>query len=314
MVRTGIDVILDDPSSLKGRRIGLIANHTALTGRFTFIWDEFARAGLNLTRIFSPEHGLFGTEQDQVPVGAEPGVTVPVVSLYGSDEASLMPSPEHLADLDCLVYDIQDVGARYYTFVNSMIYCMRQVSGTGVAFVVLDRPNPLGGTVEGPLLREGFESFVGVMPVAVRHGMTAGELALFSRDHFGLDLDLSVVAMNGWSREYHFPETGLFWTPPSPNMPDYDTALVYPGMCLIEGMNISEGRGTTTPFRLVGAPWIDAAALAAALDRADVGGAVFVPHYFRPQFHKYSSQVCGGVRLQVTDPGAFRPFSRPWPW
>jgi len=308
MVRSGLEILLEDVSPLAKKRIGLITNYTAVSARFSFIWDEFIDRGLDLARVFSPEHGLFGTEQDQVPVEREPEFPFPVASLYGCSAASLFPPGDALDDISALVFDIQDVGARYYTFVNTMVYAMRGIQGRDISFIVLDRPNPIGGAIEGPFLSAGYESFVGVLPVTVRHGMTAGELALFARDRFGLDLDLSVVRMRGWKRGMYFEETGLPWIPPSPNMPDCETALVYPGMCLVEGMNFSEGRGTATPFRLTGAPWIEPHGFARALNAIGLPGIHFVPHFFRPQFNKYAGRVCGGARLHVTDRDAFRPF------
>jgi uncharacterized protein YbbC (DUF1343 family) len=234
---------------------------------------------------------------------------VPVRSLYGKTAESLKPRPEDLAGLDVLVFDVQDVGARYYTYQATMMLCMEAAAAARVAFAVLDRPNPIGGElVEGPALRRGFESFCGLHDLAPRHGMTVGELAELFRVERKLDLELTVVGCEGWRRDAGFRETGLPWVFPSPNMPTPETALVYPGMCLLEGTNLSEGRGTTRPFELLGAPWLDGARLAADLSRARLPGVRFRPVSFVPTWDKHAGVRCGGVELFVTAPAAFRPF------
>jgi uncharacterized protein YbbC (DUF1343 family) len=239
----------------------------------------------------------------------DPRTGVPVHSLYGATAASLRPSPEALRGLDALVFDVQDVGARYYTYQATMLLCMEAAAAAGIGFVVLDRPNPIGGAaVEGPRLRPGFESFCGPHDLAVRHGLTVGELALLFRAERGLDLDLEVVACEGWRRGVLFRETGLPWVIPSPNMPTPETALVYPGTCLLEGTNLSEGRGTTRPFEWLGAPWLDGARLADDLARERLPGVRFRPASFVPTWDKHAGARCHGVELFVTDPRAFRPF------
>ena len=309
MVQPGIDVFLQDTSSLKGKKIALLCNYTAVTSRMSYLWDELVGQGIVPAVIFSPEHGLYGTEQDQVGVTRQADAAVPVKSLYGNDAGSLVPADEDLAGIDCIIFDIQDVGARYYTYVNSMIYAMRQVSGRDISFMVLDRPNPLGGDIiEGPVLKQGYESFVGVLPVPVRHGMTAGEMALMAKDIFMIDIDLKIVKMKGWKRRMHYPDTGMTWIHPSPNMPDYETALLYPGLCLMEGMNVSEGRGTTLPFKLVGASFINSDECAAVLNSLNLPGIWFRPHHFKPQFNKYAGKDINGVHLHVVDRRALRPF------
>ncbi len=309
VIVTGLDALLRDSSRLRGRRVGLIANHTSVTRDLDYSWRALPAAGAALRRIFSPEHGLYGAAQDQIPVADQPGAPVEVVSLYGDSFESLSPRFEHLDDLDVVLFDIQDVGARYYTFVNTMALFMSALDGRGIEFVVLDRPNPLGGErVEGPMLEEGYESFVGVLPVPVRHGLTAGELALLWRDARGLDIPLTVVRMEGWRRNMLFQDTGLPWVPPSPNMPTERTAAVYPGLCLLEGTNASEGRGTTTPFEIFGADYVDADELAGALNELALPGARFRPMYFLPTFHKFAGRTIAGAYLHVTDPAAFEPF------
>lgn len=310
MVLNGLDILLRDPSSLKNRKIGLIANQTSVSRELRYSWDLFARLGIRLARLFSPEHGLFATEQDQVAVGQQPETGCEIVSLYGSTEQSLLPDRSHLEGLDLVLFDIQDVGSRYYTYVNTLALFMEAVQGLDIEVMVLDRPNPLGGMmIEGPLLDPSFHSFVGVMPVPVRHGLTAGEIAHFYRDYRKLDVNLSVVPMQGWRRSMLFPETGLPWVPPSPNMPSFPVAEVYPGMCLFEGLNVSEGRGTTMPFLLSGAPFINPFELAARLESMLLEGVVFRPMWFRPTFHKFRDEVIGGIYLHVTDHSRFRPFA-----
>jgi uncharacterized protein YbbC (DUF1343 family) len=239
----------------------------------------------------------------------DPRTGVPAWSLYGDTAASLKPTAAQLAGLDVLVFDVQDVGARYYTYQATMMLCMEAAAAAGVAFAVLDRPNPIGGVaVEGPRLRAGFESFCGLHDLAVRHGMTVGELARLFRAERKLDVDLEVIPCEGWRRGMTFLETGLPWVIPSPNMPTPGTALVYPGMCLLEGTNLSEGRGTTLPFELFGAPWLDGHRLAEALSTDRFPGIRFRPASFVPTWDKHAGDRCHGVQLHVTDPGAFRPF------
>jgi uncharacterized protein YbbC (DUF1343 family) len=233
----------------------------------------------------------------------------PVHSLYGSSAETLRPDDRKLRGLDALVFDIQDVGARYYTYQATMLYCMEAAARAKLAFFVLDRPNPVGGrAVEGPALRPGFESFCGVHDVAVRHGLTVGELAGMYREERGFDLALTVIPCRGLRREMHQRDTGLPWVIPSPNMPTPETALVYPGMCLLEGTNLSEGRGTTRPFELFGAPWLDAGVLAEALAAERLPGVRFRPAGFVPTWDKHAGHRCHGVEVVVVDRETFRPF------
>ncbi|HPV42565.1 MAG TPA: DUF1343 domain-containing protein [Spirochaetota bacterium] len=309
MVHTGLDRLLARPETLKGRRVGLIANHTSVSGGLGYSWDLLRARGVTISRVFSPEHGLFGTEQDQVPVSSRIDFPFEIVNLYGATHDSLAPMESHITGLDCVLFDIQDVGARYYTYVNTMILFLKAIHARDIEFMVLDRPNPLGGrAIEGPVLKRGYESFVGLLPVPVRHGLTAGELARLAVDYFKLDVHLRVIEMNGWEREMFYDETGLPWVPPSPNMPTLNTALVYPGICLFEGTSASEGRGTTTPFEAVGAPHIRADELCARLNALDLPGVFFRPVYFKPTFNKFRGETIGGAYLHVTDRGHFRPF------
>ncbi len=309
-VASGLERLLADHRVLRGRRVGLIANPTAVDAELRHAADLLATLpGVRLTVLFGPEHGVRGEAQDMISVGTtvDARTGLPTHSLYGHDAASLAPTAAMLDDVDVLVFDVQDVGSRYYTFVWTMVLAMRAAARAGKAFVVLDRPNPIGGAlVEGGAIAPGYDSFVGLVSCPNRHGLTAGEIARWRAAEEGLDLDLEVVAMAGWRREMAFADTGLPWVMPSPNMPTPDTALVYPGMCLVEGTELSEGRGTTRPFELAGAPGLDGLALAAAL--ADLPGVRFRPLVFLPTFQKHAAQPCGGVQIHVTDAHAFRPY------
>lgn len=309
MVQTGLEVFLKDVGKYKNRNIALIVNQTSVTSDFLYSWDALRKEGLRVRRIFSPEHGLFAVEQDQVSVERQQEIGCEVVSLYGDRPESLIPEESWLEGIDLVLFDIQDVGSRYYTYVNTMALFMKAIQETDIELLVLDRPNPLGGeVVEGPLLERAFESFVGVFPVPVRHAMTAGELAVFYRDRENVDINLSVVKMKDWERGMLYDETGLAWIPPSPNMPTVRTAVVYPGMCLFEGLNVSEGRGTTTPFEVFGAPFIDPGELMGRVAEMNPDGVIFRPVYFKPTFQKYADQVVGGLFLHVTDSRRFKPF------
>jgi len=308
MMRTGLERLLAKPETIRGRGVGLIANHTSVADGFQYGWDLLRSAGIEICTIFSPEHGLFGTEQDQV---ASPASDIPfkVVSLYGDSPESLAPLDSHLDDIDCILFDIQDIGSRYYTYLNTLVLFLRAIHGKGIELFVLDRPNPLNGiTVEGPVLKKGFESFVGLLPVTVRHGLTAGEMARLAIDYLNLDVKLTVIEMTGWTRDMYYDDTGLAWVPPSPNMPTLNTALVYPGACLLEGTTVSEGRGTTTPFEVSGAPGVDPYVLAGRLNGLRLPGVTFRPLFFKPVFNKYAGRVIGGSYIHIINRDLFRPF------
>jgi len=316
-VRLGLDRLLSDNLHLlRGKRVGLVCNASTVTADLEHAADRFSQhTEFELVRLFGPEHGLRGDAQDMIAVAevaTDPWTGVELHSLYGTSEASLRPDPELMADLDVVVFDIQDVGARYYTYVYTMAFCMEAAGKVGVPVIVCDRPNPIGGVaVEGNTVHEGFGSFVGQFPIANRHGMTAGELAHFFRDECGVSCELTVVEMQGWRREMFYDECGLPWVQPSPNMPTLDTAFVYPGMCFFEGTLLSEGRGATRPFEVIGAPYIDGQRWAAdahqRLEAAGEVGVVFRPLVFQPTFHKHGGKPCGGVQLHVTDRRAFSP-------
>jgi uncharacterized protein YbbC (DUF1343 family) len=309
-VRTGLDVLRESGwRPLRGRRVGLVCHPASVDSRLRHVVDLIASApGVQLVALFGPEHGFLGVAQDLIGVGDSAAGGLRVHSLYGATVESLRPSPEQLRGLDTLVIDLQDIGSRYYTFQATMLYCLQAAADNGVAVVVLDRPNPLGGEmVEGPALRAGFESFVGPHSIATRHGLTMGELAGLYRTEFGLKVKLNVIPCDGWRRTMTFEQTGLPWVMPSPNMPTVDTAFVYPGQCLIEGTNLSEGRGTTRPFELCGAPGIDPRLLAARRESEELPGVTFRPTCFRPTFQKFAREDCGGVQVHVIDRDAFQP-------
>ena len=310
-VLSGLDVLRRRlPSLLRGRRVGLLCHQASVTRALEHAAGAIDRLpGVRLRALFAPEHGLTGAAQDHAPVGTERRGprAIAVHSLYGR---RLAPEPRVLAGLDALVVDLQDVGARYYTFVWTMALAMRACAEAGVPVIVLDRPNPLGGErMEGNLPGPRFASFVGLYPLPARHGMTIAELAAYLNEAYALGCDLTVVPMQGWRRAMRWEDTGLPWVPPSPNMPTPDTARVYPGGCLIEGTNLSEGRGTTRPFECCGAPFLDGSALARALGRRGLPGLRFRPIAFEPTFHKWKGRRCGGVQVHVTDAERFRPFA-----
>lgn len=312
MARSGLEVLLDDVSRFQGARVGVACNHTAVTRELDHILDAITRKGIGLSRVFAPEHGVDALAQDMITVNDE-GDDLKIVSLYGDSEASLKPDPQHLRDLDVLLFDIQDIGSRYYTYQATLGFIMEVAATTGTKVVVLDRPNPIDGiSVEGNVVQPGFESFVSAYPLANRHGMTMGELGLYFRDHIGIDCDLEVVPVQGWERHEWLDETDLPWVFPSPNMPTVECAGIYPGMCLIEGTNLSEGRGTTRPFHLVGAPFVDRALFTDLCRKgaADAGlqGVSFRPASFEPRFQKHAGVACHGTEIFVSDRRAMEPL------
>ena len=306
---SGVEVLLDGGvDRLRGRRVGLVVNHTAVDRKLRHAIDRLMDADVDLVRLFGPEHGVRATAQDMIGVDEvrDPVTGVPVVSLYGHTAESLRPRPEHLDDLDVVLFDIQDIGARYYTYQATLGFVMEAAGRLGKEVVVLDRPNPINGVaVEGGIVHPGFDSFVGAYPLAVRHGMTVGELARYFIAHCGVSCEVDVVACEGWTRDQWFEDTRLPWVYPSPNMPTVDTATVYPGMCLFEATNWSEGRGTTRPFHLFGAPWVDPVRLVKLCERiaADEGleGVGFRPAAFLPGFQKHAGVGCAGAEVHVLD-------------
>ena len=293
----GVEELLQ---AVKGLRVGAILNPTSVTPDLRHLADVLHERKA-LAALFGPEHGVRGDAQylEEVKEARDARTRVPEHSLYGKDFASLTPRDEHLRGLDALVFDVQDVGSRYYTYLATMGLAMQAAAKHKLRFLVLDRPNPVGGVaVEGGVVHRGFESFVGLFPVCARHGLTAGEYARFVNET--IRCDLQVLPMRGWRRDLHFSETRLPWVIPSPNMPTPDTALVYPGMCLLEGTNLSEGRGTTRPFELFGAPWLDPQRLSADLAAERLEGVRFRPCSFTPTWDKHQGKRCHGVQIHLT--------------
>jgi uncharacterized protein YbbC (DUF1343 family) len=312
LVQTGLDVLVRDGfEQLRGLRVGLVANQASVDRQLRHAADLLSTADrVRLGALFGPEHGFGGEAQDLVGVvdTLHPEHCCPVISLYGNSVDSLRPPADVLRALDLLVIDLPDIGTRYYTFQATMLFCLEAAAAGDLPVVLLDRPNPLNGvTVEGPTVQTGFESFVGPHPIPIRHGMTLGELAMLYVAERDTRVALHVIPCEGWRREHYFDEALLPWVLPSPNMPALDTALVYPGQCLLEGTNISEGRGTSRPFELCGAPWVNGYRLAARLAAGELPGVRFRPVSFRPTFQKFAGQTCGGVQLHVTDRTTFRP-------
>ena len=327
-VRPGVEVLVADSSHLiDGRRVGLITNRSGVGRDGTSSIDLLHRyEGAELVALFAPEHGIRGTEAPGAAIADETDAAtgIPIYSLYGE---TLAPTPEMLAGIDVLAFDLQDIGARYYTYVSTMARAMAAAGRAGVPVIVLDRPNPIGGPVQGPVLDPEFASFVGMFPVPVRHGLTSGELARLYRAEFGVEATLHVVPAAGWSADRWFDDTGLPWIAPSPNMPTLESATHYPGTCLFEGTNVSVGRGTDAAFQLLGAPWLDGAAWAAGIAELSAGGAgaaddsgpaggsglpgveisvaTFTPE--SPGDGKFAGETISGIRLTVTDRSTYDP-------
>ena len=321
-IELGLNVLLAEKSDwIRGKSIGLITNHTGVDAALRSNYRLFAEAPLcQLSAIFSPEHGFWGAVQDGIAIESlnvsdenssqSHLASVPVYSLYGH---SVRPTANQLAGIDVLIYDMQDVGARYYTYISTLLHAMEAASDHGIAFIVADRPNPITcNTVEGPILDRGFESFVGIHRVPVRYGLTIGELATLLKAERVPACHLNVAWMHGYGRRMWFDDTGLQWVPPSPNMPTLTTAILYPGFCLFEGTNMSEGRGTTKPFEYIGAPWCNGEAWAETLNALSLPGVLFRPIVFTPapvaESTKHAQQTCGGVAIHITDRERFLPI------
>ena len=311
VIQTGLEHLLESPPAwLKGRKLGLLCNPASVNSRL-----QHSRELINecfpgqLRALYSPQHGFFAEKQDNMIESTDlvdPVLDLPVYSLYGRTR---IPSAEMLEAIDVLLVDIQDVGARVYTFMSTVSYCLEQAAALGKRVVVLDRPNPIGGLLsEGNLLKPRWSSFVGRFPIPMRHAMTVGELSLLFNGEFSLGCDLQVVAMRGWRRRMYFEDTGLPWVAPSPNLPAPVSALVYPGQVIWEGTNVSEGRGTTQPFELFGAPYFDPAAIVEQLGPEGLPGAALRPVLFEPVANKWQGTPCRGFQLHVTDRDEFRPY------
>ena len=309
-VITGLDAAeQSDFEQFAGKRVGIITNQTGVdhAGRSS-VDALFASRKAKLVAIFSPEHGFRGNEEggESISNSTDAVTGLPIYSLYGKIHR---PTPAMLAGLDVLVFDIQDIGARFYTYLTTMALCMEEAAKLKLPFVVLDRPNPINGTVlEGPVLPKNIHDFTGYFPVPVRHGMTAGEMALMHKDQHGLGMDLSVVKLQGWNRAAYFEDTGLAWVNPSPNIRDVDAAVMYPGIGGFEATNMAVGRGTDAPFMWFGAPWLDAERLAATLNASGLAGVRFYAESKTPEKDIYAGRLCRGIRMQITDRAAVRPL------
>lgn len=335
-MKLGIEVLLEEHDELvRDRRVGLITNPTGVDAELVSIVGRLREAGVQLAALYGPEHGVRGNAQagEYVPFYYDEQLGLPVFSLYGQSEkppagfltdidatmraydtraSGKTVGRDMVGELDVLVFDLQDVGTRVYTYVATMAYAMQAAAENGIPFVVLDRPNPLGGLMmEGPMLEYPAQSsFIGLYPVPLRHGMTAGELARLFNDRFlSPKAELTVVPMHGWRRAHWYDQTGLAWVLPSPNLPTLEAATVYPGQVMLEGTNLSEGRGTTKPFELFGAAWLDGHVLARELNARALPGVRFRESWFTPTFSKFRGERCGGCQLHVLDRKAYRPVA-----
>lgn len=297
-IKLGIDRIDEYSFLFKNKRVGLVTNPTGVNGQFKSTIDCMQEK-MNLVALYSPEHGVRGNIQagEKIEEYIDQKTGLKVYTLYGKNKK---PTYEILKDIDILAFDIQDVGSRLYTYIYTMAYCMQSAKQFNKQIIIFDRPNPMGGEkVEGNIVQEGFESFIGLYPITYRHGLTYGELANMFNDEFGIGCKLTVIPMDGWKREMVYEDTGLQWIPPSPNMPTVDTVFIYNGTCIFEGTNISEGRGTAKPFEWIGAPWLDGDKLAEIMNAKKLEGVYFRPIYFTPTFSKHKNNLCEGVQIHI---------------
>jgi uncharacterized protein YbbC (DUF1343 family) len=308
-VRLGLERLLDGPDRklITGQRLGLVCNPASIDSRIVHASDRLSSGDWTLAALFGPQHGFRSDLQENMiesPHAQDAKRRVPVHSLYSETRE---PTAEMLADIDVLVIDLQDVGTRIYTYIYTMANCLRAARAHGIRVVVCDRPNPINGVdIEGAPLDPAYASFVGQFAIPMRHGLTIGEAARLFNDHFGLNAAVDVVPMDGWSRGMYYDDTGLPWVLPSPNIPTLDSTIVYPGGVLFEGTVLSEGRGTTRPFELIGAPWIDGERFAEAMNKRKLPGVYFRPVFFEPTFHKQMQKTCGGCQVHVTDRATYR--------
>jgi uncharacterized protein YbbC (DUF1343 family) len=308
-VKLGLETLLAS-ETLAGHRVGIVCNPASVDASYAHVTDRLAASRAELTAMFGPQHGFRSDLQENMIETAharDAERRVPVYSLYSDTRE---PDATMLENVEVLVIDLQDVGTRIYTYIYTMANCLKAAARLGRKVIVCDRPNPIGGVaVEGPMLVPGFESFVGLYPIPMRHGMTIGELARLFNEHFGLGADLTVIPMDGWSRTMYHDAAGAPWVMPSPNIPTLESAVVYPGTVLFEGTSVSEGRGTTRPFELVGAPNVSAERFAATMNRLGLEGVFFRPTVFEPTFHKHAKVTCGGCQIHVLDRQRFRPVA-----
>lgn len=305
-VETGIDICVKDKFKFFEGRVGLLLHSASVDSKLRHTRDLFVKNKVTVTTLFGPEHGIYGKEQAFIPCEHDSASGVPVYSLYGK---VLEPTKQMLKNLDTLVIDLQDIGTRYYTYIWTMALAMKACAKYSKKVVVLDRPNPINGlTLEGPILDIRFRSFVGIYPIPIRHGMTIGELANMFNKEFKINANLEIIKMKNWKRRMWMDETGVPWVKPSPNMPALETAIVYAGMCLLEGTNVSEGRGTKKPFETFGAPWIDAKELCKELRKEKLQGVEFKPVGFTPAADKFKGKLCNGAVMHIKDRDKFSSF------
>ena len=305
-IKLGIDNIGDHMQIFTGKRVGLITNPTGVDGELQSAIDVMIAHGVKLTALYGPEHGVRGNfaDGDKITTFTDASTKLPVYSLYGK---TYQPTAEMLANVDVLCFDIQDVGARFYTFISTMYYAMQACKEQNKTFVVFDRPNPCGGMVEGAVTSDkALQGFTSIGPLPTRHGMTVGELALMMNSEWGINCNLTVIPMSGYQRDMLWADTGLQWINPSPNIPSADTALVYSGVGFFEATDVSEGRGLTKPFLISGAPWLNAEKYAAILNAEQLPGVLFRPAYFTPNFSKFKGEMCGGVEIHIIEPKKYR--------
>ncbi len=308
MVKTGLDILVHEQAHLlANQRVGLVSMPAAVLPDLSSSLDALRSAGILVTALFGPEHGFGGAALDGAQIGdvTDPRTGLPIYSLYG---ATNEPTADMLANLDVLVFDMQDVGVRFYTYLSTLYYVLRGAGKMGKSIFVLDRPNPITGSIiEGGPVSSGFESFVGIINIPMRHGMTLGELANYMNAEYALNAELHLIEMHSWQREMWFDETGLPWVPTSPAMPHLSTAILYPGMCLLEGTNLSLGRGTALPFEVCGAPWLDGYALASAMNGLRLPGVCFRATVFTPSASNHAGSECHGVQVHIMDRDSLRP-------
>lgn len=308
MIKLGLENLLENElGSLSGKKVGLITSPTGVNSQLRANIDLFLEAGIKLTALFGPEHGVRGDAQagEYVSSNTDTKTNLPIYSLYGPNKK---PTKKSLKDVDVLIFDLQDVGCRYYTFLYTMAYAQEAAGEFDKEFVILDRPNPLGGlTIEGNLIKSGFTSFVGGYSIPIRYGLTLGEFGLYLSKYHGVGKEPKVIKLSLWQRSMYYTDTGLVWVLPSPNIPTIDSAIVYPGTCLFEGTNLSEGRGTTKPFETIGAPWLDSFELTEKLSSLGLPGVLFRPTFFTPSFSKHKGVTCHGLQIHVTDHKVFSP-------
>lgn len=299
-VRTGLDNLIQNPEKYKGLNLGLLTSTSGITSDLIPNIEALMEKGLSIVKLFGPEHGIWGAVADgeRVEDEKDPRYDIPVYSLYGEH---VRPTPEMLEGLDGVIYDIQDVGLRFYTFIYSLAYMMEECGKRGIKVIVLDRPNPISGKVEGPLIEKEFETFVGGYDLALRYGLTIGELANYFNETFKMNVDLEVIKMTGWKRNMYYDETGLEWPTPSPNLPALEHTILYTGLCLLEGVNVSVGRGTVHPFKYVGAPWIDSKKLYDEMSKISHPGIAFRERSFIPFSAKFENELCHGLDFYIAD-------------